>query len=63
MEVHPDALEGDQLEQRGWFTPAPVPNLEERIRAFAGAQAGRIDWPTVRAVARSKRGIPVQITV
>ena len=62
MEVHPDAAEGDQLEQRGWFTPAPLPNLEERIRAFAGAQAARIDWPSVRAVARSKRGIPVQIT-
>jgi L,D-transpeptidase ErfK/SrfK len=62
MEVHPDALEGDQLEHQGWFTPAPVPNLEERVREFAGAEAGRIDWPAVRAVAGSKRGIPVQIT-
>ena len=62
MEVHPDALEGDQLEHRGWFTPSPVPDLEERVRAFAGAASGRIDWPAVRAVARSKRGIPVQIT-
>ncbi len=62
LEIHPDALEGDELELRGWFTPAPVPDLEARVRAFAGAQAHRIDWPTVRAVARSKRGIPVKIT-
>lgn len=62
MEVHPDPLEGDQLEQRGWFTPEPVPDLEERVRSFAGAAVNRIDWPVVRAAARSKRGIPVQIT-
>jgi L,D-transpeptidase ErfK/SrfK len=62
MEVHPDAPEGDQLEIRGWFTPAPIPDLEARVRTFAGAAAERIDWPAVRAVARSKRGIPVQIT-
>ncbi len=63
MEIHPDALEGDQLEHRGWFTPAPVPDLEAPVRTFAGAAAGRIDWPAVRAVARSKRGIPVRITI
>lgn len=62
MEVHPDALEGDQLEHQGWFTPGPIPDLEDRVRTFAGPAARRIDWPAVRAVARGKRGIPVQIT-
>jgi len=62
MEIHPDPVEGDQLEERGWFTSAPLPDLEERVRAFAGAAAARIDWPIVRAAARRKRGVPVQIT-
>ncbi len=62
IEIHPDALEGDELEQRGWFTPGSIADLEARVRAFAGSEAGRIEWPTVRAVARSKRGIPVRIT-
>jgi len=62
IEVHPDAQEGDQLERRGWFAPAPLPQFEERVQAFAGTQAHRIDWPAVRAVVRRKRGIPVQVT-
>lgn len=62
IEVHPDALEGDQLERRGWFSPTPLPQFEERIHSFAGAQAHRIDWSAARAIARGKRGIPVQIT-
>ncbi|UCH75537.1 MAG: L,D-transpeptidase family protein [Rhodospirillales bacterium] len=62
MEVHPDAVEGDQLERTGWLIPAPIPDLERRVRSFAGAAAKRVDWPSVRAVARHKRGIPVQIT-
>lgn len=62
IEIHPDPAEGDELERRGWFMPAPVPDLEDRVRAFAGPEVGRIDWPIVRAVARGKRGVPVQIT-
>jgi len=62
VEIHPDPAEGDQLERRGWFIPAPLPDLEERVRAFAGAEASRIDWPVVRAAARGKRGVPIQIT-
>lgn len=62
LEIHPDAPEGDQLEQRGWFMPVPIPDLEERVRAIAGTKGARIDWPIVRATARGKRGVPVRIT-
>lgn len=62
IEIHPDAAEGDQLETRGWFISAPIPDLETRVRAFADSQADRIDWPIVRAAARGKRGVPVRIT-
>lgn len=62
MEVHPSVEEGDELEARGWFTPAAVAGLREQVGEFAGADAARIYWPAVHRAAQSKRGIPVRIT-
>jgi L,D-transpeptidase ErfK/SrfK len=62
MEVHPDVAEGDELEARGWFTPAPLPNLDEHVRHAAGTDAVRIYWPSVHRAALAKRGFPVRIT-
>lgn len=62
MEIQPDVAEGDELEARGWFTPTPLPNLEERVRQAAGKDVARIYWPSVRRAAMAKRGFPVRIT-
>jgi L,D-transpeptidase ErfK/SrfK len=62
MEVHPDVAEGDELEARGWFTPAPLPGLEERVRHAAGPELVRVYWPSVHRASLAKRGFPVRIT-
>jgi L,D-transpeptidase ErfK/SrfK len=62
MEIHPTVAEGDELEEKGWYMPTPVPDLKERIREVAGRHEARIDWPAVARAERAKRGIPVRIT-
>ncbi len=62
MEAHPTVAEGDELEDRGWYTPTPVPGLKEQILAAAGRHATRIDWPAVARVEQAKRGVPIRIT-
>jgi len=62
MEIHPTVAEGDELEEKGWYMPTPIPGLEDRIRAAAGRQAIRINWPAVARAEQAKRGIPVRIT-
>jgi L,D-transpeptidase ErfK/SrfK len=62
MEIHPTVAEGDELEEKGWYMPTPVPELEDRIRVAAGRQAARINWPAVARAEQAKRGIPVRIT-
>lgn len=62
IEAHPTVAEGDELEERGWYTPTAVPGLKERILGAAGRHAARIDWPAVARAEQAKRGIPVRIT-
>ena len=62
LEIHPDVAEGDELEARGWFTPAPIPDLKERVMEAARKDASRIYWPSVYRAAQAKRGFPVRIT-
>lgn len=62
MEIHPTVAEGDQLEEKGWYSPTPVPGLKDHILAIAGKHSARIDWPAVARAEQAKRGIPVLIT-
>ena len=62
MEIHPTVAEGDELEEKGWYTPTPVPELKERVLKAAGTHAARIYWPAVARAEQAKRGIPVRIT-
>ena len=62
IEAHPTVAEGDDLEEKGWYTPTSVPGLKERILEAAGIHATRIDWPAVARAEQAKRGIPVRIT-
>jgi len=62
MEIHPTVAEGDQLEEKGWYSPTPVPGLKDYILAIAGKHSARIDWPAVARAEQAKRGIPVRIT-
>ncbi len=62
IEAHPTVAEGDELEEKGWYTSTPVPGLKELILNAAGRHAVRIDWPAVARAEQAKRGIPVRIT-
>lgn len=62
LEVHPTAAQGDELEARGSFKPAAIPDLDRRVHDSADADTGRVDWRIVGSVARMRRGIPIRIT-
>jgi len=62
MEIHPTVAEGDQLEEKGWYSPTPVPGLKDHILTIAGKHSARIDWPAVARAEQAKRGVPVRIT-
>ena len=62
IEVHPTAAQGDELEARGWFTPAAIQALDKRVRNAAGNTSYRVAWDIVHDAARKRRGVPVRIT-
>jgi len=62
LEVHPTLEQAGQLEDTGRFDPAPLPDLEQRIRKKAGDQAERLDWELIASTADARLGVPVQIT-
>jgi L,D-transpeptidase ErfK/SrfK len=62
LEVHPTAVQGDELEARGWFTPAVVRALDDRVRNAVAATSHRVAWDIVYDAARKRRGFPVRIT-
>ena len=55
LEIHPSVAEGDNLEEKGWYAPHPVPGLKERILEAAGEYAAKIDWATVARAQRANR--------
>jgi L,D-transpeptidase ErfK/SrfK len=61
-EIHPTTAQGDELEVRGWFTPAAIQALDERVRNAAGAASHRVAWNIVYETARKRLGVPVRIT-
>ncbi|MCK4867345.1 MAG: hypothetical protein KAT39_04790 [Alphaproteobacteria bacterium] len=54
--------QADELEDRGWFTPAAVPAQDKRVREVPGAAAHRVAWGIVQDAARKRRRVPVRIT-
>ncbi len=61
LEIHPNQLQADEIEQKGELTPAKPPEFEYLILLAAGGSANLIDWTKARTVAKQRRGIPIQI--
>lgn len=61
LEVHPNPTQADNLEARGTFAKAKVPELAYRVVSAAGDCVDRIDWRKVRKAARERRGLPVPV--
>jgi L,D-transpeptidase ErfK/SrfK len=62
LEIHPTKRQFDELEETGQFTPENIPGLNEQIIEKAGAEAGRVNWLSIRRLERERLGYPVQIT-
>ena len=61
LEIHPNQLQADEIEQKGRFTPTKPPEFEYHILNAAGKAAKQIDWRKAKLVAKQRLGIPVQI--
>ncbi len=62
LEVNPTLHQVDQIEIDGTMPPAPLPDVYGIVRAAAGAEFDRVDWPTVQRVAAERTGMPIRIT-
>jgi len=62
LEVHPSQLQADELEASGRLTPEPVFGLDFKLLRAADKAAVRLDWRTIEAAARERRGIPIRVT-
>lgn len=63
LEVHPTAIQHDNIEYREELTPDPLPVLMDIVRAAAGADMERVDINHVYQMARDRTGVPARITV
>lgn len=64
LEAHPSGEEADQIEVTGEFTPASLDTTEIAREVVTRARErglSRIDWATLRRVAKERRGIPEKI--
>ncbi len=62
LQIHPTQSQADEIEASGTFTPSPLPDLEKKVRAAAGARAAEVDWDTVAYAAKARLGLPLRIT-
>ena len=62
LEVHPSQWQLDELEATGRLADRAPPPLSGWIRKTAGADAARLDWRLIDAVASERRGLPIRIT-
>ena len=62
LEVHPGQWQIDELEMTGRLANRAPPPLSGWIRATAGADAPRLDWALINAIAAARRGLPTRIT-
>ena len=61
LEVHPSREQADQIEDKGSFTPARLPDVPDRLTAAAGEQAKLIDWALVDRAITERRGYPISV--
>jgi len=61
LEVHPNHTQNLELEERGHFTPAKVPELPYRIKEISGKYFKNVDWQLIRKTELERTGIPVPI--
>jgi L,D-transpeptidase ErfK/SrfK len=64
IEVNPSLAQVDQIEERGFAEPDPVPELADpdRILAAAGDEIWRLDWIAINQSLERRQGIPIRIT-
>lgn len=62
LEVHPTQTQADELEASGRLTPEPASGLDAKLLRAAGKAAVRLNWRTIEATARERRGIPIRVT-
>lgn len=62
LEAHPTPAQTAALEAGQPLEREPPPDIAERVRAFAGAKAGSVDWTRVSRALDERRGMPVEIT-
>jgi L,D-transpeptidase ErfK/SrfK len=64
IEVNPSLAQVDQIEEKGFAEPDPVPELADpdRILAAAGDDIWRLDWNAISQALERRQGIPIRIT-
>jgi L,D-transpeptidase ErfK/SrfK len=64
IEVNPSLAQVDQIEERGFAEPDPVPELADpdRILAAAGDEIWGLDWIASNQALERRQGIPIRIT-
>jgi len=61
LEIHPNQLQADEVEQTGKLTPVKPAEFEYLLTVAAGKDTDRIDWAKAKQAAMERRGIPVEI--
>jgi L,D-transpeptidase ErfK/SrfK len=61
LEIHPNQLQADEVEQTGKLTPVKPAEFEYLLTMAAGKDSDRIDWAKAKQAAVERRGIPVEI--
>jgi len=61
LEIHPNQLQADEVEQTGKHTPSKPAEFEFLLTSAAGGDANRIDWDKAKRAAVERRGIPVPV--
>jgi len=61
MEVHPNPAQQLDLEEKGTFSPVPVPELIYRIVEAAGKARQELDWARIYDAVAKRSGLPIPI--
>ena len=62
LEAHPSQSQADYLETNGVLKTEEVPDIFQRILAYAKSEKNRIDWDLVQKTLAKRQGYPIQIT-
>ncbi len=61
LEVHPSLIQIDELEETGFATPDPLPDMTDDILFAAGDDIPRLDWAAIDRAMQDRTGLPVRI--